>query len=82
VLRPLTHECQNDCFPCRYFETGKEDTEETCVEVTAHTKDGKPLIVELLLNNSTGPAGETAFIAVIHDITSTSRMAHPPLSIL
>ena len=56
---------------CRYLETGKANTEGVRTEVTAHTKDGRPLIIELLLNSATDPTGNTTFVVVLHDITST-----------
>jgi len=40
-----------------------------CLQVTAITKEGKPLVVEILLNEVIDPEGQKLFVVVFHDIT-------------
>ena len=44
-------------------------------QVTGLTKDGKPLIIELLLNHVEDPTGKRIFIAVLVDVTALRQLA-------
>jgi len=54
---------------CRYLETGEAKVIGKRREVVGQTKDGKLLIIELLLNRTVDPSGQTIFVAVLNDIT-------------
>ena len=47
-------------------------------QIPCITKDGKKLVVELLLNEVTDHTGEKLFIVVLHDITSESYASKSP----
>ena len=41
-------------------------------EVTGLTKDGRPLVIELMLNSMPDENGGRTFVGVLHDITGVS----------
>ena len=53
----------------RYLQTGEKRVIGQVREVQGRTKDGRELILEFKLNESTDDSGTRTFIAVLNDIT-------------
>jgi len=54
----------------RYLKTGKARVIGKSREVVGLTKDGRRLVIELLLNSVIDEKGGVAFVGVLNDITS------------